>query len=123
MTSIQRSGHSETITTWTNVPAEIRLYDGWVAETHPKAGGKDFIENLNSNSIENTECVCEPSLATAKADDKFQFERHGYFVADRVDQAAGKQVFNLIVGLKDSWGSNTIATVNTRKTRDHQTST
>jgi len=46
----------------------------------------------------------EPSLAAAKADDKFQFERHGYFVADRVDNAAGKLVFNLAVGLKDSWG-------------------
>ena len=47
--------------------------------------------------------VVEPSLATAKADDKFQFERHGYFAADRVDHAVGKLVFNLAVGLKDSW--------------------
>jgi glutaminyl-tRNA synthetase len=46
----------------------------------------------------------EPSLAAAKADNKFQFERHGYFVADRVDHAAGKLVFNLAVGLKDGWG-------------------
>jgi glutaminyl-tRNA synthetase len=47
----------------------------------------------------------EPSLAAAKADDKFQFERHGYFVADRVDHVQGtKPVFNLAVGLKDSWG-------------------
>ena len=48
--------------------------------------------------------VVEPSLATAKADDKFQFERHGYFAADRVDHEAGKPVFNLAVGLKDGWG-------------------
>ena len=40
----------------------------------------------------------------AKPDDKFQFERHGYFVADRVDHKAEKPVFNLAVGLKDSWG-------------------
>ncbi|MDO9198187.1 hypothetical protein, partial [Rhodoferax sp.] len=46
----------------------------------------------------------EPSLAAAVADAKFQFERHGYFVADRVDHAAGRPVFNLAVGLKDSWG-------------------
>jgi glutaminyl-tRNA synthetase len=46
----------------------------------------------------------EPSFASAKANDKFQFERHGYFVADRVDHAARKPVFNLAVGLKDSWG-------------------
>ena len=49
--------------------------------------------------------VVEPSLAAAKADDKFQFERHGYFVADRIDHVQGaKPVFNLAVGLKDSWG-------------------
>ena len=46
----------------------------------------------------------KPSLAAAKADDKFQFKRHGYGVADRVDHAAGKLVFNLSVGLKDSLG-------------------
>jgi glutaminyl-tRNA synthetase len=46
----------------------------------------------------------EPSLAAARADDKFQFERHGYFVADRVDHTEAKPVFNLAVGLKDSWG-------------------
>ncbi|MGQ3198228.1 MAG: hypothetical protein ACT6UH_26780, partial [Hydrogenophaga sp.] len=46
----------------------------------------------------------EPSLAAAKPDEKFQFERHGYFVADRVDHLAGvKPVFNRVAGLKDSW--------------------
>ena len=43
----------------------------------------------------------EPSLATAQPDQKFQFERFGYFVADRHDHAAGKPVFNKITGLKD----------------------
>ena len=66
--------------------------------------GKDFIEGLNPNSLKIVTAFVEPSLATSKADDKFQFERHGYFVADRVDHAAGKLVFNLAVGLKDSWG-------------------
>ena len=50
------------------------------------------------------QAVVEPSLATAKADDKFQFERHGYFAADRVDHAEGKPVFNRVTGMKDSWG-------------------
>ena len=45
----------------------------------------------------------EPSLANAKPDDKLQFERHGYFVADRIDHAAGRPVFNRITGLKESW--------------------
>ena len=44
------------------------------------------------------------ALATALPDAKFQFERLGYFVADRVDHAAGKPVFNFAVGLKDSFG-------------------
>ncbi|MBC7619705.1 MAG: hypothetical protein H7293_12110, partial [Candidatus Saccharibacteria bacterium] len=49
--------------------------------------------------------IVEPSLANAMPDQKFQFERHGYFVADRVDHVQGsKPVFNLAVGLKDSWG-------------------
>jgi glutaminyl-tRNA synthetase len=46
----------------------------------------------------------EPSLAQAAADDKFQFERHGYFVADRKDHSKGKPVFNRVTGLKGSWG-------------------
>ena len=45
----------------------------------------------------------EPSLAAAQADDRFQFERHGYFVADRKDHAPGKLVFNRTATLKDTW--------------------
>ena len=71
----------------------------------PDAGGKDFIEGLNPNSLKVVTAFVEPSLGAAKADDKFQFERHGYFVADRVDHGAGRPVFNLAVGLKDSWAS------------------
>ena len=79
------------------------LYARLVAENHPKAGGKDFIGNLNLNKLKVLNAFVEPSLAAAKADDKFQFERHRYFVTDRVDHAAGKLIFNLAVGLKDSW--------------------
>jgi glutaminyl-tRNA synthetase len=46
----------------------------------------------------------EASLANAQPDDKFQFERNGYFVADRKDHSAAGPVFNLAVSLKDSWG-------------------
>ncbi len=67
------------------VPAEVRLYDRLFTDAQPDAGGKDFIEGLNPNSLKVIQAVVEPSLAMAKADDKFQFERHGYFVADRVD--------------------------------------
>jgi glutaminyl-tRNA synthetase len=94
--------------TWVGVAdgvnAEVRMYDRLFLEAQPDAGGKDFIESLNPNSLKVVTAIVEPSLANAKPDDKFQFERHGYFVADRVDHKAEKPVFNLAVGLKDSWG-------------------
>ncbi|MDR7377199.1 glutaminyl-tRNA synthetase [Rhodoferax ferrireducens] len=97
------------VITWVAVadglPAEVRMYDRLFIDAQPDAGGKDFIESLNPNSLKVVQAIVEPSLAAAKADDKFQFERHGYFVADRVDHVQGtKLVFNLAVGLKDSWG-------------------
>lgn len=48
------------------------------------------------------QAVVVPSLEVAKCDNKFQFERHGYFVADRVDHTGAKPVFSLPVGLEDS---------------------
>ena len=86
------------------IPAEVRLYDRLFTEPQPDAGGKDFLASLNPNSLKVVRAVVEPTLASAQADDKFQFERHGYFVADRVDHLPGKPVFNLAVGLKDGWG-------------------
>ncbi|MDO9292491.1 MAG: glutamine--tRNA ligase, partial [Hydrogenophaga sp.] len=96
--------------TWVSVAsgvsAEVRLYDRLFSDPNPDAGGKDFIEALNPNSLKVvTNAYVEPSLAAAKPDEKFQFERFGYFVADRVDHVAGsKPVFNRVTGLKDSWG-------------------
>ena len=60
---------------------------------------------LNPHSLQTVQAVVEPSLASAQPEDRFQFERHGFFVADRREhQAGGKRVFNRIAGLKDSWG-------------------
>jgi glutaminyl-tRNA synthetase len=60
---------------------------------------------MNPNSLKVVTAIVEPSLANAQPDQKFQFERHGYFVADRVDHVPlAKPVFNLAVGLKDGWG-------------------
>ncbi len=86
------------------VQAEVRLYDRLFSEAHPDAGGRDFMQSLNPDSLSVVTAWVEPSLAQALPDQKFQFERHGYFVADRVDHAAGMPVFNRAVGLKDSWG-------------------
>ena len=86
------------------VSAEVRLYDRLFLDAQPDAGGKDFLGSLNPNSLRVIQAIVEPALANAEPDQKFQFERHGYFVADRSDHQAGKPVFNFAVGLKDSWG-------------------
>jgi glutaminyl-tRNA synthetase len=86
------------------IPAELRLYDRLFTEPQPDVGGKDFKAALNPLSKKVVAGYLEPSLANAKPDEKFQFERHGYFVADRVDHAASAPVMNRIAGLRDSWG-------------------
>jgi len=95
--------------TWVGVAdgqeAEVRLYDRLFADPQPDAGGKDFLAALNPHSLKVVTAYVEPSLAAALPDQKFQFERHGYFVADRKDHGVGgKVVFNRVTGLKDSWG-------------------
>jgi glutaminyl-tRNA synthetase len=86
------------------VAAELRLFERLFTEDQPDAGGRDFRDALNPTSRRVVQGWLEPSLAGARAEDRFQFERHGYFIADRVDHAAGRPVFNRITGLKDGWG-------------------
>ncbi|HNB43892.1 MAG TPA: glutamine--tRNA ligase, partial [Burkholderiaceae bacterium] len=85
------------------VAAEVRLFDRLFTEAQPDAGGRDFKASLNPASKRVITAYVEPSLAAAQPDQKFQFERFGYFVADRHDHAAGRPVFNRITGLKDGW--------------------
>ena len=96
------------VITWVSahdgLAAEVRMYDRLFLDPQPDAGGKDYLESLNPDSLKTVTAIVEPSLVNAQPDEKFQFERHGYFVADRVDHAAGKPVFNFAVGLKDSFG-------------------
>ncbi len=93
--------------TWVGVndglQAEVRLYDRLFTDAQPDAGGKDFLAALNPDSLKVVTAYVEPSLANVPAVAHFQFERHGYFVTDRVDHAQGKLVFNKITGLKDTW--------------------
>jgi glutaminyl-tRNA synthetase len=87
------------------LPATVNLYDRLFTEEQPDAGGRDFLTVINPHSLSTVQAIVEPSLATAQPEDRFQFERHGFFVADRqAHQAGGKLVFNRIAGLKDSWG-------------------
>jgi glutaminyl-tRNA synthetase len=87
------------------IDAEVRLYDHLFDKENPYDApeGEDFMANLNPNSLEVlTGCKLEPSLEDAKAGDRFQFERLGYFVADR-DSTADQLVFNRTVTLRDTW--------------------
>ena len=87
------------------VQAEVRLYDRLFSVPQPGAGEQDFLEEINPDSLKVVTTYVEPSLGRAKPDAKFQFERHGYFVADRKDHGTGERpVFNRVTGLKDSFG-------------------
>ena len=86
--------------------AEVRLYDRLFIDPNPDAGGKDFIQALNPNAKEVVQAYLEPGMVGALPEQRFQFERHGYFVADQIDSKPGKPVFNRIVTLKDSWGNS-----------------
>jgi glutaminyl-tRNA synthetase len=86
------------------VPLEVRLYDNlFLVEQPDKDRDADFLEHLNPDSLVTVEGIGEPSLATATPGSRFQFERVGYFCADRYASRDGRLVFNRTVGLKDSW--------------------
>ncbi|MGA0792361.1 MAG: glutamine--tRNA ligase/YqeY domain fusion protein, partial [Burkholderiaceae bacterium] len=91
--------------------AEVRLFDRLFKVAAPGARRegdtpeteRDFKDDLNPASLTVVRVPMEPSLQEACAEDRFQFERHGYFVADLVDSKPGAPVFNRTVTLKDSW--------------------
>ncbi|MDR2240916.1 MAG: glutamine--tRNA ligase/YqeY domain fusion protein [Zoogloeaceae bacterium] len=83
--------------------AETRLYDRLFRAPNPGAGGGDYLADLNPDAKRIIPACLEPSLKDAQPEERFQFERHGYFVADRVDSRPGQPVFNRAVTLKDSW--------------------
>ncbi|MBE3127239.1 MAG: glutamine--tRNA ligase/YqeY domain fusion protein [Candidatus Atribacteria bacterium] len=89
------------------VKAEVRLYDHLLLDQNEGAEEqeeeKDFIKQLNSNSLEVlTDCLVEPSLAGAAPGNRYQFMRKGYFCVDS-DSRSDKLVFNRIVSLRDTW--------------------
>ena len=86
------------------VPMEVRLYDNlFMVEQPDRDKDVDFLEHLNPESLVVCHAIGEPSLASAAPEDRFQFERVGYFCADRHASTADHLVFNRTVGLKDSW--------------------
>ncbi len=94
---------------WVSVPhalnAEVRLYDHLFLKSNPEEveEGKDFISNINPNSLEVLSSFVEPSLKGAKPSSRYQFLRHGYFCVDSVDSSEEKLVFNRTVSLRDTW--------------------
>lgn len=85
------------------IEAEVRLYDRLFIDEAPDAHKeKNFLEFMNKSSLEIVKGFVEPSLADAKVNDNFQFQRLGYFNVDK-DSTASKLVFNKTVGLKDAW--------------------
>ena len=90
-----------------SVECEVRLYDRLFTSANPDKGeeGGTFLDNINPDSLVVLKgCRAEPSLATATPDERFQFEREGYFCADSKDSQPGNLVFNRTVTLRDSWG-------------------
>jgi glutaminyl-tRNA synthetase len=83
--------------------ADIRMYDRLFKEANPGSGDRDFLDDINPNSVTTIKAQLELALKDAKPAESFQFERHGYFVADRKDSVAGKPVFNRTVTLRDAW--------------------
>jgi glutaminyl-tRNA synthetase len=66
-------------------------------------GEEDWLSAINPESLEAVTAVVEPALADAAPGERFQFERTGYFCADRRDHSAERPVFNRTVALRDSW--------------------
>ena len=83
--------------------ADVRLYDRLFSVPHPGAE-RDFLQDMNPGSKKLVHAYCEPSIRDAKPEERFQFERHGYFCADRVESKPGAPIFNRTVTLRDSWG-------------------
>lgn len=92
---------------------EVRLYDRLFRTPHPgrpsplpQGEGRsegDWLADLNPDSKQTVTAQLEPALRNAQPEQRFQFERHGYFVSDRVDSRPGAPVFNRTVTLRDSW--------------------
>lgn len=91
----------------TAVPAEVRLYDRLFTVPNPDddSDGKTYRDHLNADSRSVAHGYVEPAAAQAERETAFQFERLGYFVADRHDHSPSRPVFNRSVTLRDTWAS------------------
>jgi glutaminyl-tRNA synthetase len=87
-----------------SVPVEVRLYDRLFNHESPDAAAGDYRDTLNPDSLQVLrDCRVEPALANTPPETRLQFEREGYFCTDRFDSKPGALVFNLTIGLRDTW--------------------
>ena len=85
--------------------ATVRLYDRLFNHESPDRSDREFLDYINPDSLRVVaQAWAEPSLLEATPEQHFQFEREGYFVADRYDHSAETPVFNRTISLRDSWG-------------------
>src|SRR4029450_12769704 len=94
---------------WVSAPppvaAEVRLYDRLFTVPEPDASG-DFKSFINPHSLEVVTAKCEPAFAEAQPEERYQFERLGYFALDP-DSTPEKQLWNRTITLKDTWAKET----------------
>ncbi len=101
--SVKVKGNIHWVSAAHAIATEVRLYDRLFKTPHPGAGERDFLLDLNPEAKKTITAQLEPALKDAQPEDRFQFERHGYFVADLRDTQPGAPVFNRAVTLRDSW--------------------
>lgn len=112
--SVKVKGNLHWVSAAHGFAAKVRLYDRLFAVPAPGARRegdaegleRNFIDDLNPNSRQTIVAQLEPALRDAAGETRFQFERHGYFVADRVDSQPGAPVFNRAVTLRDAWSKS-----------------
>ncbi|MBT9541241.1 glutamine--tRNA ligase/YqeY domain fusion protein [Thiobacillus sp.] len=101
--SVKVKGNIHWVSAAHAIETEVRLYDRLFSTAQPGGESGDFLLDLNADSVKVIRAQLEPALKDTAPEQSFQFERHGYFVADRVDTKPGAPVFNRTVTLKDSW--------------------
>jgi glutaminyl-tRNA synthetase len=103
--SVKVKGNIHWVSAAHSLACDVRLYDRLFKVAHPGSGDRDFLDDINPESLTVITAQLEPALKDALPEQSFQFERHGYFVADRIDSKPDAPVFNRTVGLKDSWNA------------------
>jgi glutaminyl-tRNA synthetase len=101
--SIKVKGNIHWVSAAHSYAAEVRLYDRLFKDAHPGEGERNYLDDLNPDSVRSITAQLEPSLREVEAEQRFQFERHGYFIADSKDSRPGAPVFNRTVTLRDAW--------------------